>query len=105
MSFCTESTKRQWTLLRKRKARERAPKERRPMSDEERKVALALADYCLSGHRLEPWKWFFVVAMSHRAGRRTHHRQAGQLPSGHGRLVRNLRVDYPTIDAKLPRLT
>jgi hypothetical protein len=51
MSFCTESTKRQRTLLRKRKAGERAPKVRRPMTDEERKVALALVDYCLSGHR------------------------------------------------------
>jgi hypothetical protein len=40
------------------------PKIRRPMLEDEQRLALALRDYCYTGHRLPVWHWNFVKAMA-----------------------------------------
>jgi hypothetical protein len=44
--------------------RKREPKVFRPMSEAERKLAIALRDRCFTGHRLPVWQWRFVKTMA-----------------------------------------
>jgi len=76
--------------------RVRDPKMWQPIGEEERKLAVALRDYCFTGHRLPFLQWLFVKTMCARAidgGRITDkqgeyiRKMAGSLADGGGTFV------------------